>query len=174
MAMRAFNAILVATAIAAGVPASVVHADMGRASGSNPSYIGVSVTGEVPGFTSDQLVAYLANQMQQEAGGAQQFAPVAPKSAAADRVSWSFKKLRLVWRGATHKGFPAQANWATYVSAEVKLYLHDTYQITVLLQPTIVTGSERDAVSAMAREAIRAISPAIEEDSHQAPRRGGP
>jgi hypothetical protein len=64
-------------------------------------------------------------------------------------VVWSFKTLRVEWKGGSHKGFPSPTHSVSYVSAEVKLYLKDVYQMTMLAQPSVSGGWNDKALSGM-------------------------
>ena len=98
----------------------------------------VEASGVVPGFTSAQLNAYLAGRMREETPAPWQFSFRKQGAARApNRVVWAFKSLRVAWKPGAHKGFPSPTNSVTYLSAEVKLYLKDTYQMTMITQPTI-------------------------------------
>lgn len=124
-----------------------------------PGTVVVEVSGSVPGFTTAQLGSYLAHQMRDATGGTWQFSARQPdEPPAPNRISWSFKTLRIVWRGGSHKGFPSPTNTAAYLSVEVKLYLNDTYQTTALAQPTIAEGGPDDkALSETVRSVARIL-----------------
>lgn len=125
----------------------------------------VEVSGSVPGFTPGQLNAYLARRMREETGAPWQFSPRKQGTAlAANRVVWAFKSLRVDWKPGAHKGFPSPTNSVTYLSAEVKLYLKDTYQMTMITQPTISGGSEDDALAEMAHNVAHALFVANEPE----------
>jgi hypothetical protein len=110
----------------------------------------VEVSGQVPGFTHMQLVTYLALKMHEEAAAPWQFSAAQPGTAPApNRVVWSFKTLRVEWKGGSHKGFPSPTHSVSYVSAEVKLYLKDVYQMTMLAQPSVSGGWDDKALSGM-------------------------
>jgi hypothetical protein len=70
---------------------------------------------------------------------------------------WSFKTLRTVWKGSAHRGFTSPANSETYLSAEVKLFLNDTYQMTTIAHPSVTGGYDEKALSEMAHEVAHTI-----------------
>ena len=118
----------------------------------------VEASGSVPGFTSGQLNAYLARRMREGSGPAWQFSPRRPgASPAPNRVVWAFKSLRVDWKPGGHKGFPSPTNSVTYLSAEVKLNLQDTYQMTMITQPTVSGGSDDDALAEMAHHVAHTL-----------------
>jgi hypothetical protein len=118
----------------------------------------VEASGVVPGFTSGQLNTYLAVRMREETPVPWQFS--VPKQGAApapNRVVWAFKSLRVAWKPGAHKGFPSPTNSVTYLSAEVKLYLGDMYQMTMITQPTISGGPDDDALAEMVHNVAHAL-----------------
>jgi len=122
------------------------------------SHAVVEASGTVPGFTSGQLNAYLARRMQEEAVAPWQFSPRKQGSAPApNRVVWAFKSLRVDWKPGAHKGFPSPTNSVTYLSAEVKLYLKDTYQMTMITQPTVSGGSDDDVLAEMVHKVAHTL-----------------
>lgn len=76
---------------------------------------------------------------------------------AADRVVWSFKILKEVWKGGTHSGFPSPDYSVTYLRAEVKLYLNGVYQMTLDTHPSVGGGAEDEALSEMVRYISHAL-----------------
>ena len=110
----------------------------------------VEASGNVPGFTETQLATYLARRMHEETADPWQFSAGKPGAAPApNRVVWSFKTLRVEWKAGSHRGFPSPAHWAVYLSAEVKLYLKNTYQKTTLAESTISGETEDKVLSEM-------------------------
>jgi hypothetical protein len=104
----------------------------------NSGTVVVEASGNVPGFTETQLATYLARRMHEETADPWQFSAGKPGAAPApNRLVWSFKTLRVEWKAGSHRGFPSPAHSVFYLSAEVKLYLKNTYQTTTLAQPTI-------------------------------------
>ena len=118
----------------------------------------VEATGTVPGFTPEQLVVYLVDRMHEGAGAPWEFTWAKPEvSPRLNRVVWSFKTERVIWKGGGHRGFSSPSSSLTYLSAEVKLYLNDAYQSTVLVQPTVVGGTDDIAMAEMVRYVTRAL-----------------
>ncbi len=118
----------------------------------------VEASGNVPGFTSAQLTTYLARRMHEETPPPWQFSARKPGAASApNRVVWSFKALRVEWKPGAHKGFPTPTNSVTYLSAEVKLYLKDIYQMTMITQPSVSGGSDDAAVAEMVHNVAHSL-----------------
>jgi hypothetical protein len=57
----------------------------------------------------------------------------------------------------SHRGFPSPANSVRYLSAEVKLYLKNNYQMTILRQPTVSGGIDHSALSEMAHNVAHGL-----------------
>jgi hypothetical protein len=109
-----------------------------------PHTVVIETFGSIPGFTQAQLAAYLTLRMHEETPTPWEFLAAQPGAAPApNRVVWSFKTLRTQWKGGSHKGFPSPSSAVTYVSAEVRMYLNNTYQITMSVRPS-VTGRSDD------------------------------
>lgn len=118
----------------------------------------LEVSGDIPGFTQEQLTNYLARRMQEETPTPWHF--IEGKSGnehAPNRVVWSFKTLREVWKGGTHSGFPSPTNSVTYLRAEVKLFMKGTYQMTVDMHPTVSGGADDKILPVMVRHATQAL-----------------
>jgi hypothetical protein len=131
---------------------------------SNPLLV-VVATGKVSGFADARdLTRYLADQMN-AAGTTWHFA--APSAVAEtlpqDRVEWKFKTLKVVWGGGAHKGFPQPVVTRSYLSAEVRLYLHNQYQTTMLAQPTVVSG-DRSELAEMVAKVTHLLAAAADTD----------
>ena len=112
----------------------------------------VEASGNVPGFTETQLPTYLARRMHEETADHWQFSVRKPGAAPApNRLIWSFKTLRVDWKAGSHRGFPSPAHSVSYLSAEVKLYLKNTYRTRTLAQPTISGEPDDNGLSEMVR-----------------------
>ncbi len=122
-----------------------------------PLAIGVQTAGAVPGFASTSLSAYLVQKMGEEPIPAWHFFVETSASVPPDRVVWNFKTLRMVWKGGSHSGFPSQNHAVSYLSAEVKLYLNDVYQATMVVYPSIGDVDENQELADMARQVARAF-----------------
>ena len=116
------------------------------------------VLGTVPGYTHTQLSIYLAQKMQEETHGAWHFeAGKLGDSSYPNRVVWSFKKLRMIWKGGSHSGFPAPPNLVTYLRAEVKLYFKGVYQMTMDTHPTVDSGTDDTTLAEMVHNVAYAM-----------------
>ncbi len=143
----------------AAIMFSFLMTDIAEAATPNSShYIVIEVSGDVPGFTHDQLVTYLAGRMHEEIATPWNFsAAMSGEGPAPNRVVWSFKTLREVWKGGTHSGFPSPTNSTTYLRAEVKLYLKGAYQMTLDMHPTVSGGADDRILSGMVHHAAQAL-----------------
>ncbi|MBY0578370.1 MAG: hypothetical protein K2P57_04920 [Burkholderiales bacterium] len=141
--------------VLAAVVFSFSLADIAEAA-ATPDIIVIEVSGEVPGFTQAQLAAYLAQKMQEET--ALHFAAGEPgENPVPNRVVWSFKTLRKVWKGGSHSGFPSPTYLVSYLRAEVKLYLKGSYQMTMDTHPSVISGPDDKALSEMVHDAAHAL-----------------
>lgn len=124
----------------------------------DPSFVVVEVSGNFPGFTQTQLAANLARGMHEEIAGPWRFSAGKPGAAPApNRVTWSFKTLRMVWKGGSHRGITSPENSTVYLSAEVKLFLNDTYQMTMITHPSVSGGSDEKALLEMAHDVAHTL-----------------
>jgi hypothetical protein len=95
----------------------------------------VEVTGDVPGFASpDELARFLAAKMTGASPSWHFVTTAASASKPVDRVEWTLKIVKVVWPGGTSRGVRLATVSRTYVKAEVRLYLHDRYQMTMSSQ----------------------------------------
>ena len=118
----------------------------------------VEVSGNVPGFTQEQLTNYLTRKMQVDTPTSWHL--IEGKSGneqAPNRVVWSFKTLKEVWKGGTHSGFPSPDYSVTYLRAEVKLYLSGVYQMTMDAHPSVGSGTDDEALSEMVHNISHAL-----------------
>jgi len=124
----------------------------------DPDTIVVEASGDVPGLTPKELTAYLAGRLQEETPDPSHFSPGKPGAVhAPNRVVWAFKVLRRVWKGGSHRGFQSPSNWVFYLSAEVKLYLRDTYQTTMITQPSVSGTPDDQVLSEMVHDVAQAM-----------------
>lgn len=143
-----FSFMLTAVAEAAAPPATSL----------DPATIVIVVSGDVPGFTKAQLVDYLAQKMREETATPWHFVAGKPgEDTAPNRVVWSFKTLRKVWKGGEHNGFPSPTHSETYLRAEVKLYLQGAYQMTMDTHPSVSNGADDKVLSEMVHHAAHAL-----------------
>lgn len=115
----------------------------------------VEVQGDVPGFTHAQLLAFLARKTEEAAGAPWRFAVGQDGATAPNRIVWSFKTLRTLWKGGSHSGFPSPSYSETYLHAEVKFYLADAYQMTMIAQSSVYGGDK--ALSKMVQTVSHAM-----------------
>jgi hypothetical protein len=117
-----------------------------------PMTVSVEVEGSLPGFTADQLSAYVSQQMADAHLTAWRFAPATPASGATpppNRVVWQFKILPFAGGSVRYIG-PALSKARDLfgvgrpVGVDAKIYLNGQYQSTSFDQATI-KGGPRDA-----------------------------
>jgi hypothetical protein len=138
--------------------AAAVRADTYPPTLPDSKIMAIVVSGKVPGFTQEQLAAYLANKMQEEVASPWHFVEGKEGNGTyPNRVVWSIKALRKIWLGGTHYGFPSPTNSVTYLRAEVKLYINDAYQMTLDTHPTFHSGVDDQAISELVHNVSHAI-----------------
>jgi hypothetical protein len=99
------------------------------------SDVAVEVIGDVPGFAGpDELARFLAARMTGASPSWHFVAAAASLSKPVDRVEWTLKTVKVVWPGGTSRGVRLATVSRTYLKAEVRLYLHDRYQMTMYSQ----------------------------------------
>jgi hypothetical protein len=150
--MNLANIFLIATSIF-----SLIFGNEALASQIDRNVIDVEVTGMVPGFTQEQLGAFLAQKIREESPAPWRFAVGQKGIQLPNRIVWSFKTLREVWKGGTHSGFPSQTNSLTYLRAEVKFYLNDAYQMTLDMHPTISGNTDNHVLAEMVHDAVHSF-----------------
>jgi len=127
------------------IRADIAKAETPPASSIEPNTVEIVVSGEIPGFTQAQLADYLTKRTQEEIGTPWHFvAEDSGDALAPNRLVWSFKTLRVVWKGGSHMGFPSPSYSETSLSAEVKLYLKGNYQTTILDTNPLVSSEFED------------------------------
>lgn len=140
------------------IPACIAQTETSASPASDSGTVVVVTSGSVPGFTSAELSAYLARRMHEQATAPWQFAAATPATQSApNRMVWSFRNLRVVWKGATHRGFASPENSESYLSVEVKLYMKNDYQLTTVAHPSVRGGPDDKALSAMVEEVAHAM-----------------
>ena len=120
--------------------------------------VAIEVSGTVPGFTHPELIAYLAERLREGVGAPWEFgAGNEEASPSPNRVVWSFRAIRVIWPGGAHRGVSSPSHSLTYLSVEVKLYLNDAYQATILAEPTISGGRDDGALAEVVRYVAHAL-----------------
>lgn len=118
----------------------------------------IEARGKLPGLKHDELVDYLARKTQEATGapwhftGGKDGTPSAP-----NRIVWSFKVLRRTWGIGGHGAHLPVPYSETYIGAEVKFYLDDAYQMSLLTEETIYHRSDDEALSKMVGTVSRAL-----------------
>ncbi len=124
----------------------------------NSNTVVVEVAGHVPGFTQTELATYLARKMHEAVKRLLRGSfPRGSRGPRPHPTGSCGRSRPYVWRWQTgsHRGFSSATNSVTYLSAEVKLYLNDTYQMTMLTEPVVSGGS--DALSESAHNVARIL-----------------
>jgi hypothetical protein len=128
--------------------------------------VSVEIDGSLPGFTTDQLSAYVSQQMEASHVTAWHFEPgPAPAMTAgqpANRIVWHFKQLPFAGGGVRYIG-PALSKARDVfgvgraVGIDAKIYLNGQYQATTFDQATVKGGPGDPSLAAAIQKVIKSI-----------------
>ena len=157
--MNSAKVLLMSAIILTATFSCVARAENSLPEKQDSSTILIELSGKVPGFTQEQLSAYLVRKMQEEvASSSWHFVEgKSPGESYPNKVVWSFKSILKVWEGGTHNGFPSPPNSISYLKAEVKLYLMGSYQMTIDAHPTVNSGEGDKELSDMVHSVARKL-----------------
>jgi hypothetical protein len=136
-----------------------------------PVTVSVEIEGSVPGFTQDQLSAYVSAQMTAAEVGSFQFAPAnaAGNVEPANRVVWRFKMLPYAGGSVRYIG-PAISKlregfgMERAVGIDAKIYLNGKYQASTFDQASIKGGAaDPNLTSAIKKVTKMIVSNALTE-----------
>ncbi len=156
----------VATALALAVMPVASHAQsLDSKLRQTPLTVSVEVEGSVPGFTTDQLSAYVSQQMADAHLTAWHFAPAAPAAETnppPNRVVWQFKILPFAGGAVRYIG-PALSKARNLfgigrpIGVDAKIYLNGQYQSTSFDQATIKGGPHDASLSDVIKKVMNSI-----------------
>ena len=129
-----------------------------------PITVSVEVEGSLPGFTTDQLSAYVSQQMADAHLTAWRFAPAAATDAnqPPNRVVWQFKVLPFAGGSVRYIG-PALSKARDLfgvgrpIGVDAKIYLDGKYQSTSFDQVTVKGGANDPALSSVIKKVMNSI-----------------
>jgi hypothetical protein len=130
-----------------------------------PITVSVEVEGSLPGFTTDQLSAYVSQQMADAHLTAWRFAPATAATEAnqpANRVVWHFKVLPFAGGSVRYIG-PALSKARDLlgvgrpIGVDAKIYLDGKYQSTSFDQVTVKGGANDPGLSSVIKKVMNAI-----------------
>jgi hypothetical protein len=126
----------------------------------------VEVDGSVPGFTKDELAAYVCQQMAATHVTSWHFAPTPMGSAGGDqpsnRIVWHFKQLPFAGGGIRYIG-PALSRTRQMfgvgraVSVDAKIFLNDQFEATTFDQATVRGGPDDPGLAAVIQKVMKSI-----------------
>jgi hypothetical protein len=115
----------------------------------------VEVTGDVPGFASqEQLARFLAERMTVESPSWRFVTTTAGQSKPRNRAEFTFKIVKVVWPGGTARGVRLATVSRIYLKTEVRLYLQDHYQMTMSSESS---ADSPDILADMAANVTRSL-----------------
>jgi hypothetical protein len=128
--------------------------------------VSVEIDGSLPGFTNDQLSAYVSQQMAASHITSWHFEPGPSGSAAsaqpANRIVWHFKLLPFAGGGVRYIG-PALSKARDMfgvgraVGIDAKIYLNGQYQATTFDQATVKGGANDPALATTIQKMMKSI-----------------
>jgi len=130
-----------------------------------PITVSVEVEGSVPGFTADQLSAYVSEQMADAHLTAWRFAPVEPQQAGKEppnRIVWHFKVLPYAGGTVRYLG-PAISKARDLFGAgrpigvDAKIFLDGQFESTSFDQATIKGGPHDPGLSEVIKKVMNSI-----------------
>lgn len=128
--------------------------------------VSVEIDGSLPGFTADQLSAYVSQQLAATHITSWHFEPGPAAAAAADqpanRIVWHFKQLPFAGGGVRYIG-PALSKAREVfgvgraVGIDAKIYLNGQYQATTFDQATVKGGPNDPGLAAAIQKVMKSI-----------------
>jgi hypothetical protein len=128
--------------------------------------VSVEIDGSLPGFTADQLSAYISQQMAATHITSWKFEPGPSAGAAAaqpaNRIVWHFKLLPFAGGGVRYIG-PALSKARDVfgvgraVGIDAKIYLNGQYQATTFDQATVKGGANDPALATTIQKMMKSI-----------------
>lgn len=126
----------------------------------------VEIDGSLPGFTTDQLSAYVTRQMTAAHVTSWRFQPTSLAPVGGDqpsnRIVWHFKQLPFAGGGVRYIG-PALSKAREVfgvgraVGIDAKIYLNDKYQATTFDQATVKGGIDDPGLAAAIQKVMKSI-----------------
>ena len=126
----------------------------------------VEIDGSVPGFTKDELSAYLCQQMAASHLTGWHFLPTSLAPTGGDqpsnRIVWHFKQLPYAGGGMRYIG-PAMSRAKELfgvgraVSIDAKIFLNDEYEATTFDQATIKGGPDDPGLAAAVQKVMKSV-----------------
>ena len=126
----------------------------------------VEVDGSVPGFTKDQLSAYLCRQMEASHLTGWHFVPTSMAATGGDqpsnRIVWYFKPLPYGGGGTRYIG-PALSKARQLfgvgraISIDAKIFLNDEFEATTFDQVTVKGGQDDPSLAASIQKIMKSV-----------------
>lgn len=164
---KAFAAFSLLTALAVTVPGAVANAQSLDDTIHNKDLtVLVEIEGSLPGFTTEQLSAYVSQQLTASHITAWHFVPTTLAPAGGDqpsnRIVWHFKPLPFAGGGVRYIG-PALSKAreafgvGRAVGIDAKIYLNDKFEATTFDQATLKGGANDPGLSTEIQKLMRSI-----------------
>jgi hypothetical protein len=164
---RAFAAFSLLIALTIIGPASIANAQSLDSAAQNKDLtVMVEIDGSLPGFTTEQLSAYISQQLTASHITSWHFVPTSITPTGGDqpsnRIVWHFKALPFAGGGVRYIG-PALSKAreafgvGRAVGIDAKIYLNDKFEATTFDQATIKGGANDPGLAAEIQKLMKSI-----------------
>jgi hypothetical protein len=126
----------------------------------------VEIDGSLPGFSKDELTAYVCEQMAASHATSWHFVPTSTAPTGGDqpsnRIVWRFKQLPFAGGGVRYIG-PAMAKASAFfgvgrpISVDAKIFLNDQFEATTFDQATIKGGAKDSSLATVIQKVMKSI-----------------
>ena len=126
----------------------------------------VEIDGSLPGFSKDELSAYVCRQMAASHVTSWHFVPTSISTTGGDqpsnRIVWRFKQLPFAGGGVRYIG-PAMSKARAFfgvgrpISIDAKIFLNDQFEATTFDQATIKGGAEDPTLASVIQKVMKSI-----------------
>jgi len=126
----------------------------------------VEIDGSLPGFSKDELTAYVCQQMAAAHVTSWHFVPTSMSATGGDqpsnRIVWQFKQLPFAGGGVRYIGPALSKAKALFgvgrpVSIDAKIFLNDEFEATTFDQATIKGGAEDSGLATVIQKVMKSI-----------------
>ena len=126
----------------------------------------VEIDGSLPGFSKDELTAYVCQQMAASHATSWHFVPTSMSATGGDqpsnRIVWQFKQLPFAGGGVRYIGPALSKAKALFgvgrpVSIDAKIFLNDQFEATTFDQATVRGGPDDPGLAAVIQKVMKSI-----------------
>lgn len=164
--MRVFSFALIAALASGGLTVRADAQVLDNALRNKDLTVSVEIDGSLPGFTNDQLSAYVSQQMAASHITSWHFEPgpaaMTAEGQPANRIVWHFKQLPFAGGGVRYIGPAVSKAREVFgvgraVGIDAKIYLNGQYQATTFDQATVKGGPNDPGLAAAIQKVMKSI-----------------